>query len=194
MGGAAPKDGVVNLALGLGKTIVDGGVSWSYSAEICQDWTALWINKRAPEKQSKRKNVGVESGTPGLRSNPETRIPGTVKSIHCGKRRNSEEYLCSTYDPQSDRLQRLAWEMPDPGVNVFSPLLELKDIPLNEMIKSLLSICQEKLDSPVEIEFAMTFDPPELGLVQVRSMVVSSDVIDVTDEDLHRPEYYHGFR
>ena len=28
---ARPEDGVVNLALGLGKTIVDGGVTWTYS-------------------------------------------------------------------------------------------------------------------------------------------------------------------
>src|SRR5205085_5975044 len=29
--GARPEEGVVNLALGLGKTIVDGSVSWTYS-------------------------------------------------------------------------------------------------------------------------------------------------------------------
>ena len=29
-GNADPKDGIVNLALGLGKTIVDGGFTWSY--------------------------------------------------------------------------------------------------------------------------------------------------------------------
>ncbi|MCK5153420.1 MAG: phosphoenolpyruvate synthase, partial [Spirochaetales bacterium] len=33
MGRAKPEEGVVNLALGLGKTIVDGGVSWAYSPE-----------------------------------------------------------------------------------------------------------------------------------------------------------------
>ena len=32
-GNAKPEDGVVNLALGLGKTIVDGGISWFYSPE-----------------------------------------------------------------------------------------------------------------------------------------------------------------
>jgi hypothetical protein len=30
-GAARPEDGVVNLALGLGKTIVDGGICWTYS-------------------------------------------------------------------------------------------------------------------------------------------------------------------
>jgi len=36
----------------------------------------------------------------------------------------------------------------------------------------------------VEIEFAMTFAPPSLGLLQVRPMVVSSDDIQVSEEDL----------
>ncbi|HBZ02014.1 MAG TPA: hypothetical protein DEO84_11915, partial [candidate division Zixibacteria bacterium] len=31
MGNAKPEDGVVNLALGLGKTVVDGGKTWNYS-------------------------------------------------------------------------------------------------------------------------------------------------------------------
>ena len=31
IGRARPEDGVVNLALGLGKAIVDGGLTWSYS-------------------------------------------------------------------------------------------------------------------------------------------------------------------
>ena len=34
MSRAKPQDGVVNLALGLGKTIVDGGISWVYSLSL----------------------------------------------------------------------------------------------------------------------------------------------------------------
>src|SRR4030067_450809 len=33
---AKPQDGVVNLALGLGKTVVDGGISWGFSPAFPQ--------------------------------------------------------------------------------------------------------------------------------------------------------------
>ena len=40
-GKSKPKDGVINLALGLGKTIVDGGVSWTYSPSLSKNVTAI---------------------------------------------------------------------------------------------------------------------------------------------------------
>ena len=185
VGRAAPEDGVVNLALGLGKTIVDGGVSWSYSPEYPRIGPPYGSIKELL-RSSQKEYWAINMGTP-LVYDPIRETEYLVsENLSTAEKDGTLRYLCSTYDPQSDRLQ-IGMGNPGPRILTFSPLLELKDIPLNEMIKSLLSICQEKLDSPVEIEFAMTFDPPELGLLQVRSMVVSSDVIDVTDEDLAAP-------
>jgi len=71
-----------------------------------------------------------------------------------------------------------------PRVLNFAGLLVLNDIPLNDVIKSLLKVSQEALNAPVEIEFAVTFDPLRLGFLQVRPMVVSSDEISISDEEL----------
>ena len=49
-GGAKPEQGVVNLALGLGKTIVDGGLSWNYcpAFRIClKPFLNLWNKIKA---------------------------------------------------------------------------------------------------------------------------------------------------
>lgn len=48
----------------------------------------------------------------------------------------------------------------------------------------MIRICEVHLENPVEIEFAMTFSPPSIGLLQVRSMVISSDDVQVSEEDL----------
>ena len=66
----------------------------------------------------------------------------------------------------------------------FAGLLVLKGIPLNDVISSLLSISQEALGAPVEIEFAATFDPHRFGFLQVRPMVVPGDKIDIAEEEL----------
>lgn len=92
-------------------------------------------------------------------------------------------YLCSTYDSQSDRLQ-LGMANAGPRVLTFASLLQIKEIPLNKSIQTILRLCDQELGNPVEIEFAMTFSPPSLGLLQVRPMVVSSEHIQVSDADL----------
>ncbi len=73
---------------------------------------------------------------------------------------------------------------PGPRVLNFAPLLQLNKYSFNKLVQKLIRICEEQLENPVEIEFAMTFSPPSLGLLQVRSMVVSKDDIQVSEEDL----------
>lgn len=181
-GRAQPEDGVVNLALGLGKTIVDGGVSWSYSPE--------YPKIRPPYgsmdeliKNSQKEYWAINMGTT-LVYDPIRETEYMVKeNINKAEKDGTLKYLCSTYDLQSDRLQ-IGMGNPGPRVLTFSPLLELNQIPLNNMIKSFLNICEKELKNPVEIEFAMTFNPPTLELLQVRSMVVTSETVKVTEEDL----------
>jgi hypothetical protein len=185
VGRAAPEDGVVNLALGLGKTIVDGGISWSYSPAYPRIGPPYGSVKELLDN-SQRKYWAINMGTP-LVYDPIRETEYLVhEDISTAEKDGSLKYLCSTYDVQSDRLQI---GMGNPGARAltFSPLLELKDIPLNDMVRTILSICEKELEGPVEIEFAMTFNPPELGLLQVRSMVIASDVVEVSDEDLCHP-------
>ena len=42
-GPARPEEGVASLALGLGKTIVDGGVSWTFSPAYPEKAAAVWL-------------------------------------------------------------------------------------------------------------------------------------------------------
>jgi hypothetical protein len=92
-------------------------------------------------------------------------------------------YLASTYNPQSGRLT--------PGIGVkgpraltFAPLLVLKQMPVNELLIRLMSICEQAFETSVEIEFAMTFNPNKFAFLQVRSMVVPEDKVEITSEEM----------
>jgi hypothetical protein len=180
-GKTRPEDGVVNLALGLGKTIVDGGLSWTYSPAYPRA-TPPYGSVRDLLKQTQLEFWAVNMGRPPA-YNP---IEETEYMVRAGI--SEAEYdgtLChvaSTYLPQSDRLS--------PGVGAsgprvinFAPLLVLEDLPLNDLVKRLLGICQEAVGAAVEIEFAITFppgdEPARFGFLQVRPMVVSDEVVDV---------------
>src|ERR1039458_6911634 len=73
----------------------------------------------------------------------------------------------------------------------FAPLLVLEQFPINHLIKALLATAEHGLGANVEIEFAVTIqesrDEPtraRLGFLQVRPMVVSEQIVNVSVEDL----------
>jgi hypothetical protein len=186
-----PEEGVVNLALGLGKTIVDGGVTWSYAPPRPQI-PPPFGSVRDQMKFTQAKFWAVNMGKPPA-FNP---IAETEYLLEAGL--DDAEYdgtlnlVASTYNAESDRLS--------PGVGVdgprvidFAPLLQLHEYRLNDVIRKMLAASEDALQTPVEIEFAVTFphgeraDRPRLGFLQVRPMVVSDAQVEITDEDLATP-------
>jgi hypothetical protein len=184
VGRAKPEDGVVSLALGLGKTIVDGGIVWSYSPARPRIGPPYGSVDELL-KHSQKKFWAINMGTP-LTYDPIRETEYLVQEdLNTAEHDGTLDYLCSTYDPQSDRLV-LGVMNPGPRALTFGPLLQFKKLPFNELVKGILAVCEEKLKNPVEIEFAMTFNPPTLGLLQVRPMVVSSQIIQLTADDLNQ--------
>ena len=81
---------------------------------------------------------------------------------------------------------------PGPRVLTFAPILDLEDIPLKQLIKHLLKLCEEVMGHQVEIEFAMTLNrrkgtAARFGFLQVRPMFVSKAMVNVQLEDLEKP-------
>ena len=188
MGRAKPDEGVVNLALGLGKTIVDGGISWAYSPEYPK------VNPPFGSVGEMLKNTqldfwAVNMGEPPS-YNPIMETEYMVqKDLTIAETDGSLRHLASTVDSNSGRLT-IGIGAKGPRVMTFAPLLVFDSIPLNNLIIHLLDLCEKALDAPVEIEFAMTFsktkdgtDIHRFGFLQSRPMVVSTEKIDVRSED-----------
>ena len=98
-------------------------------------------------------------------------------------------HVASVFDAQEERIS-MGLSRPGPRVLNFAGLLVLNDLPLNDVISSLLRISQEALGAPVEIEFAATFDPHRFGFLQVRPMVVPSEEIAITEEELKAKDVF----
>jgi hypothetical protein len=186
VGRAEPEDGVISLALGLGKTIVDGGVVWSYSPARPRVGPPYGsVNELL--KHSQKEFWAINMGKP-LVYDPTRETEYLLREdLAAAEHDGTLEYLCSTYDPQSDRLVPGVANA-GPRALTFGPLLQLKKLPFNDLIQGILEVCEKKLENPVEIEFAMTFSPPSLGLLQVRPMVVASQIIQLTEDDLNRDD------
>lgn len=189
---ARPEDGVVNLALGLGKTIVDGGITWTYSPAYPKNpppFGSVTELLRGTQTEFWAVNMGKPPAY-----DPVSEVEYLIKtSVRDAEADDTLRYLASTYDPARDRVIP---GVGSPGARIldFSPLLVLEQAPLNELIRSLLHASENALAAKVEIEFAVSIAQPRgqpatfrLGFLQVRPMVVSDEIVDVPRENLTAP-------
>src|SRR6516164_3537002 len=186
---ARPTDGVVSLALGLGKTIVDGGVTWTYSPAYPHKpppFASVSDLLRGTQTEFWAVNMGKPPAYDPI-SEIEYLQQASIKDAEAD---DTLRFVASTYDPARDRV------VPGTGIRGarilnFAPLLQLEQFPLNGLIRTLLRKAEESLNAEVEIEFAVTIEQPRgqpaklrLGFLQVRPMVVSEEVVDVTTAEL----------
>jgi hypothetical protein len=185
-GRARPEDGVVNLALGLGKTIVDGGVVWSYSPAFPKA-SPPFASASAMLKQTQTEFWAVNMGKP-----PAYDPIAETEYLVLGSLSDAEEdetlrLLASTYDAASDRL--VAGTGPAGArALTFAPMLVLELLPLNRLVRRVLSICEEELGEKVEVEFALVPGRSgalaRFGFLQVRPLVVLQGFVDVPEEEM----------
>lgn len=181
-GRAQPEEGVVSLALGLGKTIVDGGRSWAYSPahpKVNPPFNSTADLLKKTQTQFWAVNMGP----------PEKHDPIAETEYMAEYTLADAEYdnvlspLASTYDPASDRLT-VGTGRNGPRVLTFAPVLRLSVFPLNPLLKAIFPICEASAGGSVEIEFAVTLDhlrrePARFSLLQVRRMAHEEEEIDI---------------
>ncbi len=186
-GHARPEEGVVELALGLGRTIVDEGCAWAYSPEYPQ--TDPPYNSIGDLlKQTQTRFWAINMGRPPA-YDP---INETEHMIRCdlgdAEYDRSLNHLVSTFQPENNRIDMGAHGRGPKIVN-FAPLLKADILPVNDLVKLLLKTCEDGLGAPVEIEFAMTLGrekpgPARFGFLQLRPMVVSDERVDISPEEM----------
>ncbi len=186
-GKAKPSDGVVNLALGLGKSIVDGGLCWSYSP----------ASPKAPPPFGSAGDMlkGTQSTFWAVNMERITVYDPVKETEYMISSRLEDadyddtlKFVASTYLPESDRFVH-GTGREGPKVVNFAPVLDDRIIPLNDTVREVLDLCTEKANGPVEIEFAVMgpgqSEAASLGLLQVRPIAAFSEEVDISEAELH---------
>jgi pyruvate,water dikinase len=187
-GKAKPSDGVVNLALGLGRTIVDDGVSWNFSPSH-------------PTIQPPYANIGelientqhffwsVNLGTNVIFDPTKETEYLLHLDISEAEKDGTLDLCASTYSAESETLKPGLFLSGARIVN-FAPILKYNALPLNKLLKALLKTCQDEVKSAIEIELAITFKSNEahLSFLQVRPMVISEEEVEITDKEMESKE------
>ena len=174
------KDGVISLALGLGKFIVDGGNPWPYSPVYPSSPPPYnSINDMMKNTQNYCWAINMDIIK---EYNPLSESEYLKKlSLKEAEYDNSLMYAASTYDPYSDRLESGVFGM-GPRVITFAPILQNNELTLNDILIELMDICKNELESQVEIEFAVTISEKsdlkhKLSMLQVRPLNISEEKV-----------------
>jgi len=189
---ARPEDGVVTLALGLGKTIVDGGLAWTFSPAYPQK-PPPFASVDEMLDGTQRDFWAVNMGKPPA-YDPMSETEYLVRaSLSDAESDGALDLLVSTYNPERDRVVPGVGSL-GPRVLNFAPMLVQEQFPLNNLVQALLAAAENTVKAKVEVEFALTLQKPmgeglraRLGFLQVRSTVVSEEVIEVRAEELSDP-------
>lgn len=189
-GHGRPEDGVANLALGLGKQIVDGGISWSYAPPYPRA-PAPFADTGDMIRNTQSRFWAVHMGRP-LMPDPCRETEYLVEhDLSAAEADGTIARIASTYDAGGDRI-RPGIGTRGPRVLNFAPILQSEDPPLNDLIRQVLSVAERTVGGAVEFEFALTLPGPgrvktRFGILQVRPMAVAEGVVELDEDDLRVP-------
>ena len=186
-----PAEGVVNLALGLGKTIVDGGICWTYTPSHPRKSPFSTPEELLDATQTQF--WAVNMGKPPEYDPVNETECMMLSDLAAAESDEVLELLASTYYEDRDRvLPGVA--LPGPRILNFAPLLVHGELPLNELICVLLQNAVAAVGAQVEIEFAVTFERQgfqtvgmRLGFLQARPMVVPGEEVSVGRNEMSSP-------
>jgi len=188
-------EGVVNLALGLGKSIVDGSASWSYCPKYPRS-PVPFNNEKDLMDMTQRKFWCINMGPPLLFDPLKETEYLTTADLSDAEEDKTLKYLVSSYDYHSQRFY--------PGLHGasarvvdFAPFLQYDTSPINDSILEMIEKTKAAYNSEVEIEFAITFDekkglPARIGFLQARPMMVSTGQTHIETEEIESEKLIVG--
>lgn len=188
-GHGRPEDGVVSLALGLGKTIVDGEATWTYCPRY-PNAPPPFNDLRDLLRNTQTRFWAVRMGEPPVHDP----MRETECLVHLGLAEAEADgalrLTASTYDASSDRLDS-GVRGNGPRAVTFAPVLGSRLVPFGDAVERTLVTARDVVGADVEIELAAAFDrgsalPARIGFLQVRPMRVSRDEVEVSEADLER--------
>jgi hypothetical protein len=178
-----PEEGTVSLALGLGKTIVDGEQVYRFSPAHPK------MNPPYASPEDYFENSQNTFYAVNLEASSEITLSADDNSnyeklpISRAEQDNTLEYIGSTYSTENDCIYDNV-HLKGPKLVTFSPILKYNRLPLTNIIKDLLRLGKQSFGADVEIEFAVNFPednskPKEFYFLQIRPMVVGREAFQV---------------
>ncbi len=186
-------DGIALVALGLGKTVVEGGNTVRFCPRFPKHLLQFFSTKETL-KNAQQEFFALDLNGK-LEHHPNSIEDPLVKRFDLldSEKDGTLYSVGSTYSPENEGVYD---GISRNGIRVvtFAPILKHKIFPLPEILDLLLDMGAWGMGTPVEIEFAVNLDVPkgerkEFAMLQMRPMVLSREIEElmigeIKEEDL----------
>ena len=195
LGNEKSEDGIVDLAFGLGKTVVDGGSSLRFSPKFPKKILQLSEPKLAL-RDTQKMMYALDLRAGAFKVSRDEGVNLAHIPVADGLQNFSHpELVASTFSIENNRMVP-GITAKGPRVISFDAILKYNRYPLAQIIKDILEICRKELMCDIEMEFAADIELKENGprfnmkLLQVRPVgeysADNSISIDKVSEEMER--------
>jgi hypothetical protein len=181
-----PEEGIAQIALGLGKTVVEGGTSLRF----CPRYPRFMPQFSTVDDMLKNsQRFFYALNLKSFPSNFDVNEAVTLARLEIDDAVDHQpvKHLTSFYSPQDHRIRDGAANDGYP-VLTFANVLKYESFPLPEILADVLDIGRRGMGCPVEMEFAVKLsDDPEVrhsfDLLQIRPMGIRHHQMDIEIRD-----------
>ena len=173
IGNEKAEEGIVDLAFGLGKTVVDGGNSLRFSPKYPKKILQLSETKLAlRDTQKMMYALDLKPGAFKVSRNEGINL-AHISVADALPGFSNPELVASTFSMENNRMLP-GISAKGPRIISFDAILKYGRYPLAQIIRDILDICKKELMCDIEMEFAADIEQRETGsrlnvkLLQVR--------------------------
>lgn len=187
-----PEDGIVHMALGLGKTVVEGGKVLRFCPKYPRV-LPLFSSVEAILANSQKEFYSLHLDCTPVKCGTHEDSTLEVRRVVDASGEEPVLLFSDAYLPDEHRI-REGFGGPGPRVVTFSSLLKYNAFPLPAFVNEILKFGRKGMGCPVEIEFSVNVfqpsekRPPEVALLQIRPMT-GQEVFpapQITDDEIRR--------
>jgi len=178
------EDGVCLAALGLGRTVVDGGQCLRFSPREPQrilQFATVEDTLRNSQSRFQALNVGDPEAYPS--PDEESNVPWL--DLADAERHGTLAPVGSVFSAENDAIYD-GISRAGPRLVSFAYVLKSGLFPLADIVSFLLDLCRRCMSCEVEMEFAVNLhdgdEPDEFGLLQVRPLAANLAAPDLSED------------
>ncbi|MEE4603523.1 MAG: PEP/pyruvate-binding domain-containing protein [Desulfobacteraceae bacterium] len=192
-----PEDGIVNIALGLGKMVSEG----EKTLRFCPKYPQLLPQRTTVDDiLENAQHFFYVMKIADFSSQIDVDEDATLekREVSDAAQETPIKLLASTYFPGEHKIRDTA-QMTGYPVLTFAPVLKYQTFPLADILVAVLEASHQGMGCPVEIEFSVNLSSakggkPEFALLQIRPMSARTEhlKVDIRDEEIARAFCYSG--
>ncbi len=182
IGSEKADDGIANIAFGLGKLIVEGGLTLRFSPKHSKkilQLSSIEAALRDTQKQFRALDLKFDSFVPSTDDGVNILKIGLNEANNEG----AMKYVASVYD-HNNNILRDGVNYPGKRIITFANVLQHKLFPLAEILSTILELGQQEMNNPIEIEFAANLETPPgapkiFNFLQIRPIVHTDETSNI---------------